>query len=181
MLAIRYGRRAGFVAITSRMKTDLNTRPVASLTWKRKLLSKRTLRQPNPSPSPWRSDQSTSASPSTSILTSLQRVANSLWSWPSRKTLSVAQDLYDRYKVTTYPRTDSQYLPSDMTEKVNEIIETLGGIKEYTTHVKRLQSEGLRNTDRNFNDAKVSDHYAIVPTGVLPSEALPRTMPKLST
>ena len=68
MLAIRYGRRAGFVAITSRMKTGLNTRPVASLTWKRKMPSKRTLRQPNPSPSPWRSDQSTSASPSTLIL-----------------------------------------------------------------------------------------------------------------
>ena len=112
-------------------------------------------------------------------LTSLQRRANSLWSWPSRRTLSVAQDLYDRYKVTTYPRTDSQYLPSDMTEKVNEIIETLGGISEYTGHVGRLQSEGLRNADRNFNDAKVSDHYAIVPTGILPSEALPADHAKL--
>ena len=112
-------------------------------------------------------------------LTSLQRTANRLWSWPSRRTLSVAQDLYDRYKVTTYPRTDSQYLPSDMTEKVNEIIETLGGIEAYTTHVNRLQHEGLRNTERNFNDAKVSDHYAIVPTGILPSEALPADHAKL--
>jgi DNA topoisomerase-3 len=112
-------------------------------------------------------------------LTSLQRRANSLWSWPSRRTLSVAQDLYDRYKVTTYPRTDSQYLPTDMTAKVDETIATLADIKEYKDHIGRLNKEGLRNTTRNFNDAKVSDHYAIVPTGVLPKEALPADHAKL--
>ena len=112
-------------------------------------------------------------------LTSLQRRANSLWSWPSRRTLSVAQDLYDRYKVTTYPRTDSQYLPTDMTAKVDETIATLADIKEYKDHIGRLNKEGLRNTARNFNDAKVSDHYAIVPTGVLPKEALPADHAKL--
>ncbi|MGB0616930.1 MAG: DNA topoisomerase [Candidatus Poseidoniaceae archaeon] len=112
-------------------------------------------------------------------LTSLQRRANSLWSWPSRRTLSVAQDLYDRYKVTTYPRTDSQYLPTDMTGKVDETIATLADIKEYKEHIARLNEEGLRNTARNFNDAKVSDHYAIVPTGVLPQEALPADHAKL--
>ncbi|DAC34453.1 MAG TPA: hypothetical protein D7I05_03965, partial [Candidatus Poseidoniales archaeon] len=112
-------------------------------------------------------------------LTSLQRRANSLWSWPSRRTLSVAQDLYDRYKVTTYPRTDSQYLPTDMTAKVDETIATLADIKEYKEHIGRLNKEGLRNTARNFNDAKVSDHYAIVPTGVLPEEALPADHAKL--
>ena len=109
-------------------------------------------------------------------------MANSLWSWPSRRTLSVAQDLYDRYKVTTYPRTDSQYLPSDMTEKVNGIIETLGGIEAYTAHVNRLQSEGLRNTERNFNDAKVSDHYArSSPLACCLARRCRRTMPSCST
>jgi DNA topoisomerase-3 len=66
-----------------------------------------------------------------------------------------------------------------MTAKVDETIATLADIKEYKEHIGRLNKEGLRNTARNFNDAKVSDHYAIVPTGVLPKEALPADHAKL--
>jgi DNA topoisomerase-3 len=66
-----------------------------------------------------------------------------------------------------------------MTAKVDETIATLADIKEYKDHIGRLNKEGLRNTTRNFNDAKVSDHYAIVPTGVLPKEALPADHAKL--
>jgi len=101
-------------------------------------------------------------------LTTLQKRANSLWSWSAKRTLGVAQDLYDKFKLTTYPRTDSKHLPEDMHETVAKTIDQLGVQPVYTDHVKRLQSEGLSNAKRNFNNAKVSDHFAIVPTGQTP-------------
>lgn len=101
-------------------------------------------------------------------LTTLQKRANSLWSWSAKRTLGVAQDLYDKFKLTTYPRTDSKYLPEDMHETVAKTLDNLGGQSDYNVHVKRLQSEGLSNSKRNFNSSKVSDHYAIVPTGQNP-------------
>ncbi|MGB2070827.1 MAG: DNA topoisomerase [Poseidonia sp.] len=101
-------------------------------------------------------------------LTTLQKRANSMWSWSAKRTLGVAQDLYDKFKLTTYPRTDSKHLPEDMHETVAKTLDQLGGQPDYTEHVKRLQSEGLSNAKRNFNNAKVSDHYAIVPTGQSP-------------
>ncbi len=101
-------------------------------------------------------------------LTTLQKRANSMWSWSAKRTLGVAQDLYDKFKLTTYPRTDSKYLPEDMPETVAKTLDNLGGQSDYTEHVKRLQSEGLSNSKRNFNSGKVSDHYAIIPTGQTP-------------
>ena len=101
-------------------------------------------------------------------LTTLQKRANSLWSWSAKRTLGVAQDLYDKFKLTTYPRTDSKHLPEDMHETVAKTLDQLGGQGDYTEHVKRLQADGLSNAKRNFNNAKVSDHYAIVPTGQTP-------------
>ena len=101
-------------------------------------------------------------------LTTLQKRANSLWSWSAKRTLGVAQDLYDKFKLTTYPRTDSKHLPEDMHETVAKTLDQLGAQPDYIDHVKRLQSEGLSNAKRNFNNAKVSDHFAIVPTGQTP-------------
>ena len=101
-------------------------------------------------------------------LTTLQKRANSMWSWSAKRTLGVAQDLYDKFKLTTYPRTDSKYLPEDMPETVAKTLDSLGGQSDYAEHVKRLQSNGLSNSKRNFNSAKVSDHYAIIPTGQTP-------------
>ena len=101
-------------------------------------------------------------------LTTLQKRANSLWSWSAKRTLGVAQDLYDKFKLTTYPRTDSKHLPEDMHETVAKTLDQLGAQGDYTEHVKRLQADGLSNAKRNFNNAKVSDHYAIVPTGQTP-------------
>jgi DNA topoisomerase-3 len=105
-------------------------------------------------------------------LTTLQKRANGMWSWSAKRTLSVAQDLYDKFKLTTYPRTDSKYLPEDMHESVAKTLDQIKGQSEYTTHVDRLQSEGLSNAGRNFNTAKVSDHYAIIPTGQAPPSNL---------
>ena len=101
-------------------------------------------------------------------LTTLQKRANSMWSWSAKRTLGVAQDLYDKFKLTTYPRTDSKYLPEDMPETVAKTLDSLGGQSDYAGHVKRLQNDGLSNSKRNFNSAKVSDHYAIIPTGQTP-------------
>ncbi len=101
-------------------------------------------------------------------LTTLQKRANSLWSWSAKRTLGVAQDLYDKFKLTTYPRTDSKYLPEDMHETVAKTLDNLRQQSDFTEHVKRLQADGLSNAKRNFNSSKVSDHYAIVPTGQTP-------------
>lgn len=101
-------------------------------------------------------------------LTTLQKRANSLWSWSAKRTLSVAQDLYDKFKLTTYPRTDSKHLPEDMHEAVAKTLDQLKVQSDYAVHVNRLQSDGLANAGRNFNNSKVSDHYAIVPTGQNP-------------
>lgn len=101
-------------------------------------------------------------------LTTLQKRANSMWSWSAKRTLGVAQDLYDKFKLTTYPRTDSKHLTEDMHETVAKTLNDLSGQSDYTEHVKRLQTDGLANAKRNFNNSKVSDHYAIVPTGQTP-------------
>jgi DNA topoisomerase-3 len=101
-------------------------------------------------------------------LTTLQKRANSLWSWSAKRTLGVAQDLYDKFKLTTYPRTDSKHLPEDMHEAVAKILDQIKSQQEYAMHVERLQTEGLSNAGRNFDDSKVSDHYAIIPTGQAP-------------
>ena len=102
-------------------------------------------------------------------LTTLQREANSLWSWTSRRTLSVAQELYDTHKLTTYPRTDSRFLPEDMIETIGATIKQLESQKVLQDHCKKLLDKGLENVSRNFDNSKVSDHYAIIPTGKSPS------------
>jgi len=105
-------------------------------------------------------------------LTNLQKRANSLWSWSAKRTLGIAQDLYDKFKLTTYPRTDSRYLPEDMHETVAKTLDKLSVQTAYAPHTKRLAKDGLKNAGRNFNSKKVSDHYAIIPTGQEPSNSL---------
>lgn len=101
-------------------------------------------------------------------LTSLQRSANNMWSWSARRTLRTAQDLYDKFKLTTYPRTDSKYLPENMDKEVDKIIRQIGAQDTYNSFSQNLVKNGLKNAKRNYNDAKVSDHYAIIPTGKIP-------------
>ena len=112
-------------------------------------------------------------------LTSLQREANNLWSWSARRTLSIAQELYDTHKLTTYPRTDSRFLPEDMMESISKTIRQLGAQDKLNPHSQRLVDEGLKNVKRNFDDAKVSDHYAIIPTGKIPPGGLSSDASKL--
>ena len=112
-------------------------------------------------------------------LTSLQREANNLWSWSARRTLSVAQELYDTHKLTTYPRTDSRFLPEDMMEEISKTIRQLGAQDKLNEHSQRLIDNGLKNVKRNFDNKKVSDHYAIIPTGKLPPSGLSSDAAKL--
>ena len=110
-------------------------------------------------------------SPQLYDLTSLQREANKLLGLSAAKTLSIVQDLYEKHKLLTYPRTDSRYLPHDMIPKVKKIIDTLP--EPYTALTEKLKAlPKLPVSGRYYNDAKVSDHHAIVPTGNY--AALPR-------
>ncbi|MCZ6782120.1 MAG: DNA topoisomerase [Proteobacteria bacterium] len=112
-------------------------------------------------------------------LTSLQREANRRFSWSARRTLNAAQRCYERHKALTYPRTSSRCLPSDYRETVAEVLHSYAGaadhgegFDEYARAAANLESAGLQNEPRIFDDGGVSDHFAIIPTGSLPTEPL---------
>ncbi len=101
-------------------------------------------------------------------LTSLQREANSRFGYPARRTLQIAQALYERHKVLTYPRTDARALPEDYLGTVKT---TLGMLSEtvYGPFASKILDEGwVRPNKRIFNNAKISDHFAIIPTSLAP-------------
>jgi DNA topoisomerase-3 len=109
----------------------------------------------------------TQAPPQLYDLTTLQREANQRHGFPAKMTLSLAQALYEKYKVLTYPRTDSRYLPED---HVNTARNVMGDLMEtpLAPHARKaLDSDWVRPNKRIFNNAKVSDHFAIVPTGTI--------------
>ncbi|MEC8609811.1 MAG: DNA topoisomerase [Candidatus Thermoplasmatota archaeon] len=112
-------------------------------------------------------------------LTTLQRQANSMFSWPAKRTLNVAQALYERHKLTTYPRTDSRFLPTDMKDTIDTTLSNLGQLDDMSGFIETLTKNGMQNVARNFNDAKVSDHFAIIPTGKLPTSALSKDEQRL--
>ncbi len=101
-------------------------------------------------------------------LTELQKAANRRFSWTATRTLRTAQTLYEGHKAITYPRTDSRYLPQSMRGHVDQTVEALTGVADLATHARRLQEQGLSNAGRNFNNKRVRDHFAIIPTGRLP-------------
>lgn len=120
----------------------------------------------------------TQAPPLLYDLTTLQREANQRFGFPARMTLQIAQALYEKHKVLTYPRTDSRYLPED---HLNTARRVLGSLSDPTLaqHANRALGEGwVRPNKRIFNDSKVSDHFAIVPTGTQP-KALSETEQKV--
>lgn len=96
-------------------------------------------------------------------LTELQRDANRRFSFSAKKTLSVLQGLYERHKLVTYPRTDSRYLTSDMKSTLPLRLERMAK-GPYAALVKKLNSQKLNITKRLINDARVTDHHAIIPT-----------------
>ena len=112
---------------------------------------------------------STNAPPRLYDLTTLQREANNRFGLPARRTLQIAQALYERHKLITYPRTDSRALPEDYIPTVKSTLEVLGG--EYAEHAKKVLQEGwVKPNKRIFNNTQISDHFAIIPTAVEPKE-----------
>ena len=106
----------------------------------------------------------TSSAPRLYDLTSLQRDANQRLGLSARRTLQIAQALYERHKVITYPRTDSRALPEDYGPTVKETLASITG--ELAIHAQKVLSENwVKTTNKKiFNNAQVSDHFAIIPT-----------------
>lgn len=112
---------------------------------------------------------STQLSPLLFDLTSLQREANARFGFSAKTTLSIAQELYEKHKVLTYPRTDSRHLPEDYLGTVTGIIEALGHVEAYRRFaVQVLKEKWVRPNRRIFDNAKVSDHFALIPTPLPP-------------
>ena len=101
-------------------------------------------------------------------LTTLQREANNRFGFSAKTTLSIAQALYERHKATTYPRTDSRCLPEDYVAPVKA---TLGKIEGPLAKFAKtaLDNNWVVRTPKVFDNSKISDHFAIIPTGVMPS------------
>ncbi len=113
---------------------------------------------------------STQGAPGLYDLTSLQRDANARFGFSAKNTLGLAQALYERHKALTYPRTDSRYLPNDYLPVTKGLMQTLQGT-EYARFATEALSKGyVRMDKRIFDESKVSDHHAIIPTNVVPGE-----------
>ena len=118
------------------------------------------------------SKPTTQASPLLFDLTSLQREANGKFGYSAKTTLSIAQSLYERHKALTYPRTDSRNLPEDYVPVVKSTFEMLAdsGMRHLAPHaLTALNNNYIKPTKRVFDNAKVSDHFAIIPTLQAPS------------
>jgi DNA topoisomerase-3 len=114
---------------------------------------------------------STQASPLLYDLTTLQREANGRFGFSAKTTLSLAQTLYEKYKLITYPRTDSRALPEDYLATVKNTVKMLGDeelpgpMRALSAHAKKALKEGyVKPSKRVFDNTKVSDHFAIIPT-----------------
>ncbi|MCP4175658.1 MAG: DNA topoisomerase III [Fuerstiella sp.] len=120
-------------------------------------------------------------------LTSLQREASSKHGFSAQRTLQVAQALYDKYKLLTYPRTDSRYLPEDYVDTVRDTVKGFSkgktgesfdaGFPVYSKWI--LDNKRITPSKRVFDTSKVSDHFAIIPTGKVPTAKLDDAAKKL--
>jgi DNA topoisomerase-3 len=132
------------------------------------------------------SKPSSQLSPLLFDLTSLQREANARFGFSARSTLALAQALYERHKVLTYPRTDARALPEDYVETVKTTLALFGGAGPKRSAARKseqvdaaagpyaafaaeiLKNKWVRPNKRIFDDGKISDHFAIIPTLQLP-------------
>lgn len=114
---------------------------------------------------------STQSAPGLYDLTTLQREANSRFGFSAKTTLGLAQALYEKHKVLTYPRTDSKHLPEDYVDVVKQTMKMIasedlpGPLRALATHAKTALKDSLvKPNKRIFDNTKVSDHFAIIPT-----------------
>ncbi|WP_374669301.1 DNA topoisomerase III [Ramlibacter sp.] len=118
------------------------------------------------------SKPTTQAAPMLFDLTSLQREANGRFGYSAKTTLALAQSLYERHKALTYPRTDSRHLPQDYLKVVHQTMGMLAdsGMRHLAPFAREAVDNGyVKPTKRVFDDSKVSDHFAIIPTLQAPS------------
>lgn len=98
-------------------------------------------------------------------LTELQREANRRFGYTAQETLSIAQSLYEKHKLITYPRTDSRYLTADMKPLIPQFLKKIAAVyPESVPFIKKIASKKLPLDKRIINDSKVSDHHAIIVT-----------------
>ena len=112
------------------------------------------------------------SSPGLFDLTTLQREANGKFGYSAKTTLQIAQSLYERHKALTYPRTDSRYLPEDYVSTVADTFSMLAdsGMRHLAPHALVALNNGyVKKLPRVFDNKKVSDHFAIIPTLQAPS------------
>ena len=107
---------------------------------------------------------STQVAPQLYDLTALQREANNRLGFSAKRTLQIAQALYEKHKAITYPRTDSRALPEDYLPTVRSTLNSIDN--PFARRV--LDNNWVKPNKRIFNNAKVSDHFAIIPTGTVP-------------
>ena len=113
------------------------------------------------------SKPTTQASPLLFDLTSLQREANGKFGFSAKTTLSLAQSLYEKHKALTYPRTDSRYLPGDYLAVAHQTFAMLAAspMRHLAPHAQTAIDKGyIKPSRRIFDNSKVSDHFAIIPT-----------------
>ncbi|MCE3605959.1 DNA topoisomerase III [Massilia sp. P8910] len=115
------------------------------------------------------SKPTTSMAPALFDLTSLQREANGRFGFSAKNTLGLAQALYEKHKVLTYPRTDSRHLPEDYVNTVKDTMVSLAENNNYHQFAKQITDKGwVKPNKRIFDNTKISDHFAIIPTTLAP-------------
>jgi DNA topoisomerase-3 len=115
------------------------------------------------------SKPTTSMAPALFDLTSLQREANARFGFSAKNTLGLAQALYEKHKVLTYPRTDSRHLPEDYMNTVRQTLETLSENNNYQQFAAQILNKNwIKPNKRIFDNTKISDHFAIIPTTQVP-------------
>jgi DNA topoisomerase-3 len=112
--------------------------------------------------------KSSQSSPPLYDLTLLQREANSRFGFSAKNTLGIAQALYERHKLITYPRTDSRCLPEDYLPTVKKVVTRQQEWQLGRFAAEALQKKYIKKNRRIFNNKKISDHFAIIPTSQLP-------------
>ena len=115
------------------------------------------------------SKPTTQMAPALFDLTSLQREANSRFGFSAKNTLGLAQALYEKHKVLTYPRTDSRHLPEDYLATVKQTLESISENHNYQPFSSQILNKGwVKPNKRIFDNTKISDHFAIIPTTQVP-------------
>ena len=165
MRADRAGANAGTGASTGAMINRLGTQALAGELVARVSAHGAAADAAGPVVESLRQKKSREPAPQLFDLTSLQRTANRRFGLSATRTLEIAQALYERHKVLTYPRTDARYLSNDLAGEMPKLLSGLTQIPEYAPFARPLLATPPTRSKRVFDDAKVHDHHAIIPTG----------------